>query len=431
MRAYDIIARKRDGFAHSRKEMEFLINGYVNGAIGDEQMAAWLMAVYFQGMNEDETVMLTDLMEHSGDRMDFSAIDGVVVDKHSTGGVGDKTTLVVAPLAAAAGVPVGKLSGRGLGFTGGTIDKLEAIPGYQTSMSTEQFMQQVQQIGIAVAGQTANLVPADKKIYALRDITATVESIPLIASSIMSKKLASGASKIVLDVKFGSGAFMQEPERAEQLARTMVQIGNGLGRQTVAVLTSMEEPLGYAVGNTLEVQEAIDTLQGRGPAEFTELCVTLSGQMIYLGGKADTAEAGCALARQLLDEGRGWQKFMQMVTAQGGSLEQSLPQAEHTLTVPAVQDGVVQAIDAKAIGHCSMLLGAGRESKTSVIDLSAGVLLHKKNGDTVSAGEPLATLHYNSAYAQRAQEALTELQQAYTIGSEPATQPPLILKIIP
>ena len=227
MRAYDIIARKRDGFAHSREEMEFLLNGYVNGAIGDEQMAAWLMAVYFQGMNEDETVMLTDLMEHSGDRMDFSAIDGVVVDKHSTGGVGDKTTLVVAPLAAAAGVPVGKLSGRGLGFTGGTIDKLEAIPGYQTSMSTEQFMQQVQQIGIAVAGQTANLVPADKKIYALRDITATVESIPLIASSIMSKKLASGASKIVLDVKFGSGAFMQEPERAEQLARTMVQIGNG------------------------------------------------------------------------------------------------------------------------------------------------------------------------------------------------------------
>lgn len=431
MRAYDIIARKRDGFAHSREEMEFLINGYVNGAIGDEQMAAWLMAVYFQGMNEDETVMLTDLMEHSGDRMDFSAIDGVVVDKHSTGGVGDKTTLVVAPLAAAAGVPVGKLSGRGLGFTGGTIDKLEAIPGYQTSMSTEQFMKQVQQIGIAVAGQTANLVPTDKKIYALRDITATVESIPLIASSIMSKKLASGASKIVLDVKFGSGAFMQEPERAEQLARTMVQIGNGLGRQTVAVLTSMEEPLGYAVGNTLEVQEAIDTLQGRGPAEFTELCVTLSGQMIYLGGKADTAEAGCALARQLLEEGRGWLKFMQMVTAQGGSLEQGLPQAEHTLTVPAVQNGVVQAIDAKAIGHCSMLLGAGRESKASVIDLSAGVLLHKKNSDTVSAGEPLATLHYNSAYAQRAQEALTELQQAYTIGSEPATQPPLILKIIP
>lgn len=431
MRAYDIIARKRDGFAHSREEMEFLINGYVNGAIGDEQMAAWLMAVYFQGMNEDETVMLTDLMEHSGDRMDFSAIDGVVVDKHSTGGVGDKTTLVVAPLAAAAGVPVGKLSGRGLGFTGGTIDKLEAIPGYQTSMSTEQFMKQVQQIGIAVAGQTANLVPADKKIYALRDITATVESIPLIASSIMSKKLASGASKIVLDVKFGSGAFMQEPERAEQLARTMVQIGNGLGRQTVAVLTSMEEPLGYAVGNTLEVQEAIDTLQGRGPAEFTELCVTLSGQMIYLGGKADTAEAGCALARQLLEDGRGWLKFMQIVTAQGGSLEQGLPQAGHTLTVPAVQDGVVQAIDAKAIGHCSMLLGAGRESKASVIDLSAGVLLHKKNGDTVSAGEPLATLHYNSAYAQRAQEALTELQQAYTIGSEPVTQPPLILKIIP
>ena len=431
MRIYDLIAKKRDGGTHTREELEAIVNGFVSGEVADYQMAAWMMAVYLRGMTDEETAELTDVMAHSGVMVDLSPIPGIKVDKHSTGGVGDKTTLVIAPVVAACGVKIAKMSGRGLGHTGGTIDKLEAIPGYQTSMSTEQFMQQVQQIGIAVAGQTANLVPADKKIYALRDITATVESIPLIASSIMSKKLASGASKIVLDVKFGSGAFMQEPERAEQLARTMVQIGNGLGRQTVAVLTSMEEPLGYAVGNTLEVQEAIDTLQGRGPAEFTELCVTLSGQMIYLGGKADTAEAGCALARQLLEDGRGWQKFMQMVTAQGGSLEQGLPQAEHTLTVPAVQDGVVQAIDAKAIGHCSMLLGAGRENKASVIDLSAGVLLHKKNGDTVSAGEPLATLHYNSAYAQRAQEALTELQQAYTIGSEPATQPPLILKIIP
>ena len=270
MRAYDIIARKRDGLAHSRTELEFLVTGYTEGAIGEEQMAAWLMAVYFQGMTEEETVLLTDIMEHSGAVMDFSEIHGTVVDKHSTGGVGDKTTLIVAPLVAAAGVPVGKLSGRGLGFTGGTIDKLEAIPGFQTSMDTAQFMEQVNRIGVAVAGQTANLVPADKKIYGLRDLTATVESIPLIASSIMSKKLASGAARIVLDVKFGSGAFMQKREQAELLARTMVKIGNGLDRRTVAVLSSMEEPLGYAVGNSLEVQEAMDTLQGRGPADLTE-----------------------------------------------------------------------------------------------------------------------------------------------------------------
>lgn len=430
MRAYDIIAHKRDGTANSRAELEFLLQGYLRGSIGEEQMAAWLMAVYFQGMNEEETLILTDLMEHSGDRIDFRAIDGVVVDKHSTGGVGDKTTLVVAPLAAAAGVPIGKLSGRGLGFTGGTIDKLEAIPGYQTSIPPQQFLQQIQQIGIALAGQTANLVPADKKIYALRDLTATVESIPLIASSIMSKKLASGAGKIVLDVKFGSGAFMQQPERAEQLARTMVNIGNGLGRQTVAVLTSMEEPLGYAVGNTLEVQEAMDTLQGHGPADLLALCIALAGQMIYLGGKAAAPEAGCALAQQLLDNGRGWQKFAQLVAAQGGDLQQGLPQASYALAVPAMQTGIVQTIDAKAVGRCSMLLGAGRESKTSVIDLSAGVLLHKKTGSAVKAGEPLATLYYNDAYAQRAQEALVELQQAYTIGANAVAQPPLILKTI-
>ena len=430
MRMYDIIARKRDGFAHTREELEFLIHGFVNSTIGEEQVAAWLMAVYFQGMTKEETAVLTSLMEHSGDQIDFGSIDGIVVDKHSTGGVGDKTTLIVAPLVAAAGIPVGKLSGRGLGFTGGTIDKLEAISGFQTAISSQQFLQQVQQIGIALAGQTTNLVPADKKLYALRDLTATVESIPLIASSIMSKKLASGAHKILLDVKFGSGAFMRQPEQAELLARTMVQIGNSLGRQTVAVLSSMEEPLGYAVGNSLEVQEAMDTLQGHGPADLTELCLTLSGQMIFLGQKAATAEQGYQMAVSLLEQGAAWQKFEQLVNAQGGNLAQGLPQAQHQFVVCAPQSGVVSGIDAKAIGHCSMLLGAGRESKGAAIDLSAGVLLQKKTNDVIKTGEPLAILYYNTAYQQRAQEAALVLQQAYQIGNGPVQQSPLVWKTI-
>lgn len=430
MRAYDIIARKRDGFYHSREELAFLINGYVQGKIGDEQMAAWLMAVYFQGMNDEETALLTHLMEHSGDTLNLSAIEGIVVDKHSTGGVGDKTTLVVAPLVAAAGIPVAKLSGRGLGFTGGTIDKLEAIDGFQTNMEPGQFTEQVNQIGLAIAGQTTNLVPADKKIYALRDLTATVESIPLIASSIMSKKLASGAQRIVLDVKFGSGAFMEERQQAEVLARTMVQIGKELGRQTVAVLSSMEEPLGYAVGNSLEVQEAMDTLQGHGPADFSELCLILSGQMIYLGEGAMTPEEGYALAKQCLQEGRGYDKFLQMVQAQKGSLTHGLPQAQHHYIVYAEQSGMVQAIQAKEIGNCSMLLGAGRECKGAAIDLTAGIMLHKKTGDTVQAGEALATLHYNDVYKHRAEEVAQKLQHAYIIGTEAKEKTPLVWKII-
>ena len=430
MRACDIIARKRDGLEHSREELEFFISGYVKGDIGDEQMAAWLMAVYFQGLNREETQILTDFMMHSGDIIDLSGIQGIVVDKHSTGGVGDKTTLVLAPLVASAGVPVAKLSGRGLGFTGGTIDKLEAIPGFQTSIPSEQFLNQVNEIGLAVAGQTASLVLADKKMYALRDITATVESIPLISSSIMSKKLASGANRIVLDVKFGSGAFMQNKEDAELLARTMVNIGNGLGRKTVAVLSSMEEPLGYAVGNALEVQEAIDTLQGHGPADFTELCLTLAGQMIYLGDKAASAEDGYKLAEALLKSGAAMEKFEQMVTAQGGSLKLAMAQAQYQHEVQASQSGVVQSITARDIGHASMLLGAGRETKASAIDLSAGIVLKKKVGDTVQQGEPLAVLYYNDAYAHRVQDAADELQQAYTIGHADAQKEPLIWKII-
>ena len=430
MRACDVIARKRDGLVHSPEELEFLINSYVKGDTGDEQMAAWLMAVYFQGLNEEETQILTDLMMHSGEIIDLSAINGIVVDKHSTGGVGDKTTLVLAPLVAAANVPVAKLSGRGLGFTGGTIDKLEAIPGFQTSIPTGQFLQQVNEIGLAVAGQTANLVPADKKMYALRDITATVESIPLISSSIMSKKLASGASRIVLDVKFGSGAFMQKKEDAELLARTMVKIGNGLGRKTVAVLSSMEQPLGYAVGNSLEVQEAIDTLQNHGPADFTELCLTLAGEMIYLGEQAESAEEGYRKAKQLLESGAAMKKFEQLVHAQGGSLERAMLQAKNCYEVKAPVSGVVQAICAKDIGHASMLLGAGRETKASAIDLSAGLVLKKKTGELVQAGETLAVLYYNDEYASRLQTVEQEIVQAYTISDSPVETEPLIWKII-
>ena len=430
MRACDIIARKRDGCVHSSEELEFFLNGYIKGDIGDEQMAAWLMAVYFRGLNEEETLILTDLMLHSGDMIDLSTIHGAVVDKHSTGGVGDKTTLVLAPLAAAAGVPVAKLSGRGLGFTGGTIDKLEAIPGFETSIPTDRFLAQVNEIGIAVAGQTASLVLAKKKMYALRDITATVESIPLIASSIMSKKLASGADRIVLDVKFGSGAFMQNKKDAEALARTMVKIGNGMGRKTVAVLSSMEEPLGYAVGNTLEVQEAIDTLNGHGPADFTELCLALAGQMIYLGDKASTAEEGRKMAEELLAGGKAMAKFEQMVAAQGGTLAGGMAQAQHEQIVPAPAAGVVQAITAKDIGHASMLLGAGRETKASAIDLSAGIVLKKKTGDRVETGEPLAMIYYNEPYAHRASDAVREITAAYTIADGEAHKEPLIWKIV-
>ncbi len=430
MRACDFVAAKRDGFVHTREDFEAFLNGYINGEVGEEQMAAWMMAVYFRGLNEEETMHLTDIMLHSGAVIDLSGINGTVVDKHSTGGVGDKTTLVLAPLVAAAGVPMAKLSGRGLGFTGGTIDKLEAIPGFQTSIPTERFIEQVNDIGIAVAGQTSGLVLLDKKMYALRDITATVESIPLIASSIMSKKLASGAERIVLDVKFGSGAFMRIKENAERLAHAMVKIGNRMGRKTIAVLSAMEEPLGYAVGNSLEVQEAIDTLQGKGPADLRELCLTLAGQMIYLGEQTASAEEGRTMAETLLDNGAAYEKFLQMVQAQGGSLEQGMAQAQHQYVVKAGRDGIVQSIKARDVGHASMLLGAGRETKTSVIDLSAGILLKKKVGDSVHADEPLAILYYNDKYANWAEDAAKELLEAYTIGEEEAYIEPLIWKII-
>lgn len=430
MRIVDLIIKKREGGEHSREELQFIIDGYLDGSVGEEQISAWLMAVYFRGMSDQETAALTDIMQHSGDVLTYADVSDIIVDKHSTGGVGDKTTLVVAPLVAASGVPIAKLSGRGLGFTGGTLDKLESIPGLRVDISGEAFRAQLNNIGIVVAGQTANLVPADKKLYALRDITGTIESIPLIASSIMSKKLASGANKIVLDVKFGSGAFMQQPEQAKELAKAMVKIGNALNRQTVAVLSSMDQPLGYAVGNTVEVQEAIDTLEGHGPADFTELCLTLAGHMIFLGGKALSAEDGYTKAKMLLGNGIALEKFYQLIKAQGGSLANGLPEAEFTASVYAARAGIVQAIDAKTIGHSSMLLGAGRETKHSIIDPTAGIILRKKVGETVEQGEVIAELHYNTPYAYRLDEAVKAVQDAYVIDEMQPKILPLILDII-
>ena len=430
MRIVDLIIKKREGGEHSREELQFIIDGYLDGSVGEEQISAWLMAVYFRGMSDQETAALTDIMQHSGDVLTYADVSDIIVDKHSTGGVGDKTTLVVAPLVAASGVPIAKLSGRGLGFTGGTLDKLESIPGLCVDISGEAFRAQLNNIGIVVAGQTANLVPADKKLYALRDITGTIESIPLIASSIMSKKLASGANKIVLDVKFGSGAFMQQPEQAKELAKAMVKIGNALNRQTVAVLSSMDQPLGYAVGNTVEVQEAIDTLEGHGPADFTELCLTLAGHMIFLGGKALSAEDGYTKAKMLLEKGFALEKFYQLIKAQGGSLANGLPEAEFTASVYAARAGIVQAIDAKTIGHSSMLLGAGRETKHSIIDPTAGIILRKKVGETVEQGEVIAELHYNTPYAYRLDEAVKAVQDAYMIDEMQPKILPLILDII-
>lgn len=434
MRIYDIIAHKRDGCANTPEEIHYLIERCVQGAVPDEQLAAWLMAVYFQGMDAAETACLTEAMMHSGEVLDLSQIKGITVDKHSTGGVGDKTTLIVAPLAAAAGVPVAKLSGRGLGFTGGTIDKLEAIPHFQTTLDSAAFIRQVNDIGLAVIGQTANLVPADKKLYALRDVTATIESIPLIASSIMSKKLASGAQKIVLDVKYGSGAFMKTLERAELLAQTMVDIARDLQREAVAILSSMEQPLGLAVGNALEVREALEVLHGQGPEDLTEVCLVLAGAMIYLHGGAQSLEEGQAVAREQLRLGRALDKFLAFVQYQGGDAaavtKDGLPKAQFQTPLLAQESGYIQNIDAMAVGTCSMLLGSGREWQNAPIDLSAGIVLQKKVGDYVEKGEPLAVLHYNAPYQPRLAEAAALLTNGCRYASEKPAVQPLIAGIV-
>ncbi|SDC02013.1 MULTISPECIES: pyrimidine-nucleoside phosphorylase [unclassified Candidatus Frackibacter] len=433
MRAYDIILKKREGNELSKEEIEYLIEAYTAGELPDYQLSAWAMAVFFKGMNERETADLTMTMANSGDTIDLSPIQGVKVDKHSTGGVGDTTTLVLAPLVAAAGAPVAKMSGRGLGHTGGTIDKLESIPDFNTSLSREQFINNVNDIKVAVAGQTGNLAPADKKLYALRDVTATVDSIPLIASSIMSKKIAAGADGIVLDVKVGDGAFMKDYEEAKRLAKTMVDIGKNVQRETIAVISDMNQPLGLAVGNALEVKEAIETLRGEGPVDLTALCLTLGSQMLRLSGVVKSVEAGREELEKVLTSGAGLKKLKEMITAQGGNPEvvdnyNLLPTAKQKIELKAEADGYIEEIAAEDVGIAAMLLGAGRKSKEDNIDMAVGVELAVKVGEEVSKGDKLALLHVNEQSDLTA--AREKLQKAYTITTEPVEEKALIYEIV-
>jgi len=433
MNVQDLIIKKRNGLELNREEIDFLVHGISDGSIPDYQVSAWAMAVYFQGMNERETRDLALAMAYSGDVADLSAVSGITVDKHSTGGVGDKTTMVVIPLVVAAGVPVAKMSGRGLGHTGGTIDKFESIPGFQVELSHRQFVEQVNQVKAAVISQSGNLVPADKRLYAIRDVTGTVESIPLIASSIMSKKLASGSHGIVLDVKVGEGAFMKEQEEAIRLARAMVEIGRGAGRQVVAVITDMNQPLGQTVGNSLEVQEAIDTLRGEGPADLEDLSIILAAHMLVLGGRSSDWDNAVTEVRKVLDSGQALKKFMQMITAQGGMLDfnqpdYELPMAEFEAEVRADKDGYVSGLNALEVGKTAMLLGAGRERLGDNIDYTAGVKMAKKYADYVTAGEVIATVYSNDK--ARIDAAGSRLLNAYQFSNHRPTPRPLLIETI-
>ncbi|PLT50032.1 pyrimidine-nucleoside phosphorylase [Bacillus amyloliquefaciens] len=400
MRMVDLIVKKQNGKELTTEEIQFFVKGYTDGSIPDYQASALAMAIYFQDMTDQERADLTMAMVNSGETIDLSDIEGIKVDKHSTGGVGDTTTLVLAPLVAALGVPVAKMSGRGLGHTGGTIDKLEAIEGFHVELSKDEFIKLVNRDKVAVIGQSGNLTPADKKLYALRDVTGTVNSIPLIASSIMSKKIAAGADAIVLDVKTGAGAFMKTDEDAVNLAKAMVRIGNNVGRQTMAVISDMSQPLGFAIGNALEVQEAIDTLRGEGPEDLNELVLTLGSQMVVLAKKAETLEEARTKLQEVMKNGKALEKFKEFLSNQGGDASvvddpSKLPQAAYKIDVPAKEAGVVSEIVADEIGVAAMLLGAGRATKEDEIDLAVGIMLRKKVGDNVEKGEPLVTLYAN------------------------------------
>lgn len=419
MRMYDLIVKKKTGKALEKREIDFLVNGFTKGEIPDYQMAAFLMAVCLRGMNKEETIALTMAMAHSGDMLDLSAIEGIKVDKHSTGGVGDKTSLVLSPMVASLGIPVAKMSGRGLGHTGGTIDKLESFPGFSTSIPAKQFIDNVNHVKMAIVGQTANLAPADKKIYALRDVTATVDNISLIASSIMSKKIASGADVIVLDVKTGSGAFMKTLEDSIALAGAMVEIGNGVGRETYAVITDMNQPLGRAVGNSIEVAEAIETLKGNGPEDLLEVSLTLGSYMLLGAKAASCVEEARSLLKETIAGGSALKKLAEFVRAQGGDDSavyntELFPKASITEEVTADKAGYVTQIITDEIGLASLDLGGGRETKDSVIDLSVGIYIHKKLGDKVEAGEPLGTLYGNNK--DKVKAAGERFNRAYTIG---------------
>lgn len=432
MRMYDIIAKKRDGEHLTKEEIQFFIDGYTDESIPDYQASALAMAIYFQDMNEEERANLTMSMVHSGDTIDLSDIEGVKVDKHSTGGVGDTTTLCLAPLVASVDVPVAKMSGRGLGHTGGTIDKLESVSGFHVEITSEEFVNLVNKNKIAVIGQTGNLTPADKKLYGLRDVTATVNSIPLIASSIMSKKIASGADAIVLDVKTGAGAFMKSKEDAENLAKAMVSIGNNVGRQTMAVISDMSQPLGRAIGNALEVKEAIDTLNGHGPEDLTELTLTLGSQMVVLGGKADSLEEARNMLEENIKNGKAIEKLKEFLAAQGGDASvvdqpEELPQAAHIFELEAKEAGYVEGMVADEIGSAAMMLGAGRQTKDSEIDLAVGIVLNKKVGDYVEKGESILTIHANQTDVDQIKD---KLYQNISISSSSVQAPQLVHKLI-
>lgn len=433
MRMVDIIAGKRSGNAHTQEEMDFLINGITNGTIPDYQISAWLMATYFNGMNVEESARLTYAMAHSGDILDMSEIGEFVIDKHSTGGVGDKTTLILIPLLAAAGLPVAKLSGRGLGHTGGTIDKLEAIPGFRTSLELDEFLSQVKNIGAAIASQTAHLAPADGKLYALRDVTATIESIPLIAASVVSKKIAAGANVIVLDVKCGCGAFMKTLSHAQELSNTMVDIGKRLNKSISAVITSMEQPLGNAVGNSLEVIESIQTLKNQGPEDLTELTLVLGAISLVKLNMAGSIDEAKAILRRHLEDGSAYKKFIEIVKAQGGNINaieniEHLPCATHLVEVKSEKSGYISNVDALSIAKACKILGAGREKKEDSIDYAVGIVLGKKIGDSVQAGETLAVIHSNCQ--DSAAEAINLVNKAFSYSEVMPKVPELVYEII-
>ena len=430
----DLIIKKRQGEVLSREEIAFWIDGYVKGIIPDYQTSAMCMAILFKGMNEEEVINLTDLMEHSGETLDLSNLKGVKVDKHSTGGVGDKTSLVLGPMIAACGATLAKLSGRGLGHTGGTLDKLESIPGLRISLSEKEFEEQVNSIGIAIAGQTQSLVPADKKMYALRDVTGTVESIPLIAASVMSKKLAAGTDAILLDVTLGNGAFMKDIDQARTLARLMVKIGNGLKRDTRAVLSNMNEPLGLAVGNALEVKEAIAALKGEGPEDLMELCYEGGAVMLEQAHLCKNQKEGRQMLHKCIEDGSAFNKFVEMVKAQGGDIDYILHPEKFALAkkiVPILsqEDGYVKDINALEIGLSSMRLGGGRETLEDKIDMSAGIMLVKKVGDIVKKGEPLCYLHTNKGI-DILNQVSRDVANAYIISKEFVAKPKVVLEII-
>lgn len=433
MRMYDLILKKRNGGSLSKEEIEYFVNGYTRGEIPDYQVSALMMAIYFQKMTDEETLDLTLAMADSGDKLDLSEIKGIKADKHSTGGVGDKTSLVLAPMIAALGLKMAKMSGRGLGHTGGTIDKLESFPGFRTALSEDEFIRNVSEVGMAITGQTGNLAPADKKMYALRDVTATVDNISLIASSIMSKKLAAGADVIVLDVKTGSGAFMKEEKDAFRLAEEMVQIGTGAGKKTVAVVSDMDQPLGYAVGNILEVIEAVDTLRGKGPKDLYELCEALGSCILTEAGAAPDRVTAEKMLREVISSGAALEKFAEFIRAQGGDdtfvcEPEKLLQVKEVHDVRAENSGYVFRILSDEIGTASMLLGGGRQTKDSVIDLSVGIVLKKKVGDYVEAGESLAVIYSNSG--EKTKEAEERILASINISDTKPPVRPLIKGIV-